>query len=78
MRYVDKTQAVDGINLALLEIDSYTTFDARLAWRPRKNVEFSLVGQNLFDSQHLESIQESFTFQTEVERSLYAKATWSF
>ncbi|MBV1889490.1 MAG: TonB-dependent receptor [Gammaproteobacteria bacterium] len=78
VRYVDKTHAVDGINLTLLEIDSFTTFDVRLAWRPHKQVELSLVGQNLFDSQHLESIQESFTLQTEVERSLYGKVTWSF
>lgn len=72
LRYVDEAQAVDGINFTLAKIDSYVALDARLAWRAQKNLELSLVGQNLFDSQHQESIQESFTLPTEIERSIYA------
>lgn len=54
------------------EIDSYTVLDARLAWRPTPDLELSLVGQNLLESEHSE-------FSTlEVERSIYAKVDWKF
>ena len=43
-RYVDRLPARD--------IDPYFTFDARLAWRPTKNFEISIVGQNLWDPRH--------------------------
>jgi iron complex outermembrane receptor protein len=55
-----------------LNIDDYVTIDARLAWRPVKNLELSVVGQNLFEEGHAE-------FSTlEVERSIYGKVVWSF
>jgi iron complex outermembrane receptor protein len=53
-------------------IDSYTVLDARLAWRPIKKLELSLVGQNLLEEGHAE-------FSTlEVERSVYFKIDWLF
>lgn len=78
LRYVDDSAATDLSILALHQIDNYMTLDVRIAWRPQENVEFSLVAQNLFDSQHLEFVQETFTSPTEVERSIYGKLTWSF
>lgn len=51
---------------------SYVTLDARLAWRPFEELEFSLTGQNLLDKQHPE-----FSV-LEVERSVYGKVTWRF
>lgn len=70
-RYVDR---LPGRN-----IDSYFTFDARLAWRPTKNLEFSVVGQNLFDNRHPEFRAGLVEVQhTEVERSVYGKVTWHF
>ncbi len=75
-RYVDKAMAVDGRAFGLVEIDSYVATDVRLAWRPDRQLELALVGQNLFDSQHLEYIQESFTLPTEVERGVYIKLSW--
>jgi len=77
-RYVDRHQMTDGFTLSLQEIDSYTTLDARLAWRLERNIELSLVGQNLFDSQHPEAVAELFTLSSEIERSVFAKIKWSF
>jgi iron complex outermembrane receptor protein len=54
------------------DIDGYTVMDSRLAWRPKNNIEISLVAQNLLESGHSE-------FSTlEVERSLYGKIDWKF
>lgn len=54
---------------------SYTEADARLAWRVRPNLELSLVGQNLLDSQHPEA---SETRRTEPPRSVFAGLRWSY
>jgi len=43
-RFVDRLPAQD--------IDAYATVDARLAWRPSKSIEVSLVGQNLLERSH--------------------------
>jgi iron complex outermembrane recepter protein len=61
-------------------ISQYTTLDARLAWKPVKNLEISLVGQNLFERRHMEFKPESFVsfLPTEVERGVYGKVTWRF
>ena len=64
LRYVD--------NLPEKGVTSYTTFDARLAWRPWEKLELSLVGQNLFEKGHKEYSD------IEVERSIYAKVDWRF
>ncbi|MCP4353754.1 MAG: TonB-dependent receptor [Desulfobacterales bacterium] len=52
--------------------DSYTALGARLAWKPFKNLEFSVTGNNLTDRLHSE-----FSV-IEVERSIYGKVTWRF
>jgi iron complex outermembrane receptor protein len=70
LRYVD--------DLPNLDVGSYVTLDLRLAWRPLKQLELSIVGQNLIASRHLEFVQESFPFPTEIERSVYGKITWRF
>lgn len=54
---------------------AYTEADARLAWRVRPNLEVSLVGQNLLDSQHPEA---SETRRSEVPRSVFAGLRWSY
>lgn len=60
------------------EIHDYLTLDANLIWEPRPGLELMLAGKNLFDSRHLEFIQESFTPPTEIERSIYGKISWKF
>ena len=71
-RYVD--------NLPTPDIPSYWTMDVRLAWQASDNLELSLVGQNLLDSEHPEFVPEfsNFAHDTQVERSLYGKLTWTF
>ncbi len=60
-------------------IGSYVVMDLRLAWRPRPNLELSLVGQNLLDNQHPEFAPTTIQTQlTEVQHSVYAKVTWRF
>ncbi len=72
LRYVD--------NLPSLNEDSYVTMDARLSWEPIKDLELSIVGQNLLDNHHPEFTQEIFinSTPTEVERSVYGKIAWRF
>ncbi len=71
LRYVDELPEID--------VDDYVTLDARLAWMPTPKLELALVGQNLIESSHLENDPFSWpTVPTEVERSVYLKATWHF
>ncbi len=58
-------------------IPQYTRFDLRLGWRPNKNFDISLVGQNLFDPSHAES-NELLERDSETQRSFYGKATFRF
>jgi iron complex outermembrane receptor protein len=71
LRYVD--------SLPSLRVESYVTMDARVAWRATKNLEFALVGQDLFTPRHAE-FRPTFiqTEPADVPRSFYAKATWHF
>jgi iron complex outermembrane receptor protein len=57
-------------------VPSYFTFDVRVAWRPRKNLEFSIVGQNLWEDRHPE-FGPAATRQ-EIPRSVYGRISWSF
>jgi iron complex outermembrane receptor protein len=58
-------------------VKSYTRLDLRLGWKPQKNFELSLVGQNLLEDQHSETTDSLENF-SETERSFYAKATFRF
>ena len=53
--------------------------DARIAWKPAKNLELALVGQNLFQRYHPEFIPEFInTTVSETPRCFYGKITWKF
>ncbi len=55
-------------------IPHYVAFDLRAAWKPTKNMELSVVGQNLFDNAHLEYDDEAFEMpRTEIQRSIFGK-----
>jgi iron complex outermembrane receptor protein len=57
-------------------VPSYFELDVRLAWRPTENWEFSVVGQNLLQDQHLEYVIASPNPRTEIERCVYGKVTF--
>ena len=61
------------------QIPSYAVVDVRLAWRPLKDLELAIVGQNLLDNRHPE-FQSLFipTERTEVQHSVYGKVTWRY
>src|SRR6266700_1962898 len=68
LRYVD--------TLPSPNVPSYFTADVRLGWRPNQNLEFSIVGQNLWDEQHPEFGMAPS--RQEIPRSVYGKVTWRF
>ena len=71
LRFVD--------DLPALDVSSYTTLDARLGWKPTKSLEFSLVGQNLLDGEHVEGTADLLgSPPTVVERSVYLQVVHRF
>ncbi|MDX2477231.1 MAG: TonB-dependent receptor [Gammaproteobacteria bacterium] len=77
--YVDKLSAASASALITgIEVDSYTSLNIRLSWKPVTDLEISLVGQNLLEAEHLEFIGETFTPPTMVDRSVYIKASVTF
>ncbi|WP_183359052.1 TonB-dependent receptor plug domain-containing protein [Geomonas limicola] len=61
-----------------VRIPAYLTLDARLAWRPAPGWELALVGQNLLERRHLETVTDQTLARHEMARSLYGKVTWDF
>jgi len=62
------------------EIPSYFSLDARLAWRPAKDLEIAVMGQNLLDG-HRQEFGVSAIIAApvvEIRRNVYAKITWWF
>jgi iron complex outermembrane receptor protein len=67
-RYVDR--------LSNIQVPSYISMDLRLAYRPKKNVEVAVVGQNLLQESHQEFNAYPLTMVTEVPRGVYSTLTW--
>lgn len=71
LRYVD--------DLPTYNINDYVEMDLCLRWNLLKNLEVSLMGQNLLNKSHLEFKERLFGVPlTEVERSVYGKVQWKF
>ena len=68
-RYVDSLVA---------GVEKYFVGDVRLAWRPRKNLELSVVGQNLLDGRHYEFVASEAAFPTEVKPGVYGMVSWRY
>ena len=74
LRRVDKVSPAIGISLG-----GYTELDARLAWRPRANLELSLHGLNLLHDSHQEYAAELLDVAlTSVERSVFGQVSLKF
>jgi len=59
-------------------VEHYFVGDIRLAWRPRTNLEFAVVGQNLLDGGHYEFIDTGSAYPTEVEPGVYGMVSWRY
>ncbi|MDA1067063.1 MAG: TonB-dependent receptor [Verrucomicrobia bacterium] len=60
-------------------IDSYTALDSRLAWKPNKGFELSIVGRDLLESEHYEFPPTFLGGELKrIPRSYYLRANWKF
>ena len=66
VRHVDELSAP--------EVPAYTAVDARVNWRVRKDVELSLIGQNLLGTEHAEYGEGQF--RSELPQAVFFKVTW--
>lgn len=59
--------------VSLYNIPDYVTMDAKLLFKPRKNMELFIVGQNLLSKKHQE-FQGDFipSLPVQIPRSIYA------
>jgi iron complex outermembrane receptor protein len=55
-------------------VPAYTTMDIRLGWKPRKDIELSITGQNLLDRNHVEF--GTAPNRSEVAPGVFVKLTW--
>jgi iron complex outermembrane recepter protein len=67
-RYIDTLQNP--------RVPSYVSFDVRVAWWWKDNVEISIVGQNLWDNQHPEF--GAAATRQEIPRSIFGKVAFWF
>ncbi len=64
---------------SITPIPAYTGLDLRLAWRPEKSIELSLVGRNLLKKLHAEFVSEALDVPPMlIERSIYGQISWKF
>ena len=78
-RYIDEVTDLQSVNNGVIQtISDYTNLDMRLAWQPDSDLTIALNGRNLINSERVEFVQESNTFPTQTERSIYAEVTWQF
>ena len=79
LRYVSSLNFLDSVSAQYVPVGSYLTLDARVAWKPWKQVEISLVGQNLLQESHREFLSQQINTQaTQVGRGMYGKVDWHF
>jgi iron complex outermembrane receptor protein len=59
-------------------VPAYCELDVRLSWHASKNLELSIVGQNLLHDRHLEYVISSPNPREEIVRGVYGKVTWRY
>ena len=78
-RYQDNFGRRNAFTSRDFGIQNYVTLDARLSWKPIKDLELSIIGQNLLDSRHPEYLDEGYARPiVEIERGVYGKLLWKF
>jgi iron complex outermembrane receptor protein len=78
LRYVDRLTITPVTSATVVHVPQYFSLDVRLGWKPTKNLELSIVGQDLLNGEHLEFTPELPSQTTDVGRSIYGKITWTF
>jgi iron complex outermembrane receptor protein len=79
LRYVDDFIGRNSIDpSSAIPVSSQFYLDANLSYKPLKNIEIMLAGQNLLNSSQLQYVAELLAPPTEIDRVVYAKVTWSF
>jgi iron complex outermembrane receptor protein len=58
------------------QIDSYARADVRLGYRLTDQIQFELIGQNLFDDRHREFTDSADVNAATIGRSLFGRLTW--
>jgi len=77
LRHVGKVRGV--ANTSQDDVPAYTTLDMRLAWQPRKDLSLALVGQNLLEASHPETVMLNIQSErVEIQRGIYASIDWKF
>jgi iron complex outermembrane receptor protein len=66
VRHVDELSSPD--------VPAYTAVDARFGWRVRKDIELSVIGQNLFGTAHAEYGER--VFRSEIPQAVFFKVVW--
>ncbi len=65
--------------LPVQSVPSYARLDTQLRWKFAESAEVSLVGQNLLQNDHLESMDQlTLVNSSLIQRGAYAKFTWRF
>jgi iron complex outermembrane receptor protein len=65
--------------LPIQGVASYTRIDTQLSWKLGERADISLVGQNLLQNDHLESMDAvTLVNSSLIKRNAYAKFTWRF
>jgi iron complex outermembrane recepter protein len=60
-------------------VPGYVRLDSQLSWSVRENLSLAIVGQNLLREKHIEFVDIwSAITSTQLERSVFAKFTWTF
>lgn len=78
LRGVDRIEQVNEMSQTV-SVPGYVTMDLRMAWKLDKKLEVSVVGQNLFATQHREFYSDVVnTLNSETPRSVYGKVTFKF
>ncbi|MFZ5774913.1 MAG: TonB-dependent receptor plug domain-containing protein [Thermodesulfobacteriota bacterium] len=78
LRYTDTVPVPGSYARSLgIGVPSYVSLDLRLGWKATERLELALVGKNLLDARHLESVGED-SIPMEIARTVYGKATWRF
>lgn len=63
---------------SLFDIDSYTTADLRLEWKPRDHLRFEVIGQNLLDRGHTEYGSRMLdALPSRINSGIIARITWA-